>query len=161
MEKVITIYWAAPPFSQAERIWNRLCANYLRKQKGYNVILPQDEVKKFMVDDEIKDKDGYAEYCRCQSINCDVAVDVLDGPDADSGASVEMGIKIENIRAGGNGITLGVRTDFRVSEDEHQNLMFRLLTDRFYFPSFNESYKELCDEIDRRIKKLLQAKQRD
>ncbi len=160
MEKKITIYWAAPCFTQAELIWNRLCATCLRL-KGYPVILPQDEIKRFAVNGKVEDGDAFPEHCRNQVISSDVVVDVLDGADTDSGASMEAGFKIQHMRTGGKGIVVGVRTDFRVSEDGNENLMFRLLTDRIFFP-YSESYQELCDEIDRRIKKLLQeARQRD
>ena len=154
--KEIAIYWAGPCFTQAERIWNRICAKILRK-KGYKVILPQDEAEKFRVNGEI-DYFALAEHCYSQSIETIVMVAVLDGPDPDSGTSVEVGIKIGEIRASGRGKVLGVRTDFRRSEDERLNAMFRLLDDCLYFPSFNESCEQLCNEIDKRIKKLLPAR---
>ena len=74
MEKIITLYWAAPVFTQAERIWNRLCAEYLRK-KNYVVILPQDEVVKFMVkgkmEEEIWHRFPYlCSYCGKSPCSC-------------------------------------------------------------------------------------------
>lgn len=161
----ITLYWAAPCFTQAERIWNRLCVESLRK-KGYNVILPQDEANKFFVDD-VLDFDALAENCYSQAIASDVVVAVLDGPDPDSGMSMEVGFKIRDIelkmsnpRVLVKGAAIGVRTDFRVSEDGQLNAMFRLLDDVILFPSFNESYEELCDKIDESIKRLLKNERR-
>jgi len=145
----ITIYWAASCFTQAERIWNRLCARYLRK-KGHLVILPQDEAKLFPDDPE-----KMAINCYTQSISSDIVVAILDGPDPDSGMSMEVGFKIRDREFRNRGRVLGVRTDFRVSEDEHLNLMFRLVDQRIYFPSFNESYEKLCDKIDEAIKGIL------
>ncbi|PIQ92288.1 MAG: hypothetical protein COV69_03015 [Parcubacteria group bacterium CG11_big_fil_rev_8_21_14_0_20_39_14] len=156
MDKTV-IYWAAPCFTQAERIWNRLCAEYLRK-KGHEVILPQDEANKFLGGDK-QDFKGLAESCYSQAIGCDAMVDILDGPDPDSGMSMEAGFKIRDIKTGGRGVTVGVRTDFRVSEDGQLNAMFRLLDDIVFFPSFNESCQELCDQIDEKIQTLLKSKE--
>ena len=150
MKKII-IYWAAPCFTQAERMWNRLCAENLRK-RGYGVILPQDEAKKFIVPDEEPDFKGLAENCYSQAISSDVMVAVLDGPDPDSGMSMESGFKIRD-----GGLVIGVRTDFRVSEDGQLNAMFRLFNTIIFFSSFNESYEELCDKIDEKIKELLKT----
>jgi len=142
--KRITLYWAGPLFTQAERIWNRLCAEYLRK-KGYNVVLPQDEAKKFK-----GDCDGIAKHCFEQTVSSDLFVAVLDGADTDSGTSLEAGIRIKSDR-----LSIGVRTDFRASEDGQLNAMFRLFDTIIYFPSFDESYEKLCDQIDRTIRNYL------
>lgn len=146
----ITIYWAGPLFTQAERIWNRLCAECLRN-RGYHVILPQDEAKKFIQDGHI-DFDGIAKDCREQAIEWDVMVAILDGADSDSGTSLEVGLRIQN-----KGIVIGVRTDFRSSEDQHVNAMFRLINKLIYFPSFDESYEKLCAEIDKAIRDCVVA----
>ena len=146
----IVIYWAAPCFTQAERIWNRLCAEELRK-KGYKVILPQDEAKKFITADKADFK-GLAENCYNQAIESDVMMAVVDGPDPDSGMSMESGFKIRD-----DGYVIGVRTDFRVSEDGQLNAMFRLFNTIIYFPSFNENYQELCNKIDEEIKRVLKT----
>ena len=146
----ITIYWAAPLFTQAERIWNRLCAENLRK-RGYDVILPQDEAKKFIKAGRI-DFQKIAENCLFQatSPDTDVMVAVLDGADSDSGTSLEVGLRIKS-----GGWVVGIRTDCRGSEDKGLNAMFRLADEIIYFPSFNESYEELCDKIDEAIKGII------
>ncbi|MDP2855848.1 MAG: nucleoside 2-deoxyribosyltransferase domain-containing protein [bacterium] len=143
--KPTMIYWAGPLFTQAERIWNRLCAECLRN-KGYHVILPQDEAKKFIQDGQI-DFDGIAKDCRQQAIECNVMVAILDGADSDSGTSLEVGLRIQS-----KGIVIGVRTDFRCSEDGQLNAMFRLINKLIYFPSFDESYEKLCGQIDKIIR---------
>jgi hypothetical protein len=80
---------------------------------------------------------------------------VLDGADTDSGASLEAGIKIGHRRATKTAATIvGVRTDFRVSEDAHLNAMFRLLDEIVYFPSFNEDPEALCGALHNTILKL-------
>ncbi len=144
----ITIYWAGPLFTQAERIWNRLCAEYLRIL-GYEVVLPQDREPPALVGGKA-DFDAIAKDCREQAIECDVVVATLDGADSDSGTSLEVGIKIQD-----KGLVIGVRTDFRSSEDSHVNAMFRLIRKLIYFSSFDEDYKKLCVQIDAAIRECL------
>ncbi len=146
----VTLYWAGPLFTQAERIWNRRCAEALRN-KGYLVILPQDEATSFVTSVGI-DARGIAEHCYRQSVECDVMVVVLDGADSDSGASVEAGIKICHRRmANSESKIIGIRTDFRASEDGQLNAMFRLLDEVVYFPSSNEDPEALCEIIHKTI----------
>lgn len=144
----ITIYWAGPLFTQAERIWNRLCAECLRN-RGYQVILPQDRNPPVFVGGQ-PDFDAIARDCHIQAIDSDVMVAILDGADSDSGTSLEVGLKIQD-----RGIVIGVRTDFRSSEDGHVNAMFRLIKKLIYFPSFSESYEKLCAQIDMAIRECL------
>ena len=76
-------------------------------------------------------------------------VAILDGPDPDSGMSMECGLRLG---AKELSLIIGVRTDFRVSEDGHLNAMFHLLGDNIiYYPSFDESYELLCERIDTEI----------
>lgn len=149
MDRMV-IYWAAPCFTQAERIWNRLCAEELRG-KGYVVILPQDEASRFITD-ENADFRALAKNCYSQVLESNVLVAILDGPDPDSGVSMESGFKIKD-----GGLVIGVRTDFRVSEDGQLNAMFRLFNKIIFFTSLNESYQELCQRLDQEIKQLGRA----
>ena len=93
MEKIV-VYWAAPCFTQAERIWNRLCAKELENTGRYLVILPQDEAKNFIRPDEEPDFRGLAENCFHQALSSNIMVAILDGPDPDSGMSMESGFRI-------------------------------------------------------------------
>lgn len=147
---VIIIYWAAPVFTQAERIWNRLCKEALEKLGPYLVALPQDRAKNFTNSSGELDFDPLVEDCENQAVTSDIVVVVLDGPDTDSGASVEYGMARQARRC-----TVGVRTDTRKSEDGHTNAMFRKLTKRIYSPSFNESVTELCQKIHETIQEVL------
>jgi len=149
MGKKITVYWAAPCFTQAERSWNRDCAEYLN-EKNYQVILPQDEASQFL-DEGKSDFNGLAHHCMKQAIESDVMVAILDGSDSDSGMSMECGLRI----GAGKSPTIGVRTDFRASEDGHLNAMFRLLDEIIYHPAFSETYEEVCRLIDEAIQRRL------
>jgi|GEM_PF-672480 len=152
-EVTLTVYWAGPLFTQAERIWNRRCVTVLR-QIGYSVVLPQEEAIQFIKPEGI-DAGGIAELCYLQARECDVMIVVLDGADSDSGACLEAGIKIGHRRASSAPSTIiGVRTDFRGSEDGHLNTMFRLLDKVVHFPSVNEDPEALCMLIHETIRDL-------
>lgn len=142
----ISIYWAGPRSSQAERIWNRLCAEHLRA-KGYQVILPQDEAEKFRGEDGIMNSQALARHCEYQAIEHDVMVAILDGANPDSGTSVEVGLRIRE-----GGIIIGMCTD---SEDGPFNAIFHLIGNAIRFSALNESYKILCDAIDQKVQSIL------
>jgi nucleoside 2-deoxyribosyltransferase len=136
-------------------VWNATCAAALR-DKGYVVVLPQEEAKYLTTSAGKTDLGLVAERCYEQSIRCDVMIVVLDGADSDSGASLEAGLKIGYYRAAGSGgKVIGLRTDFRTSEDDQLNAMFRLLDEIIYLPSHaNEDPGAVCDKLDDAIRKL-------
>lgn len=111
------IYLAGPLFSLAEREFNILFAQMLEsKMKEVEVILPQERASKFL-----SLENGMRlifEDCLKMVDEADIVVAVLDGPDADSGTSVELGYAYA-IKAP----IIGIRTDFRISEDKGLNLM--------------------------------------
>lgn len=115
--KKIKIYIAGPLFSIAERNFNRALADELRSRiADWTITLPQEHAKtiagqKGFVDDMFS-------YCMKSMVDSDVVVAVLDGPDVDSGTCVEIGYAY----ARGKPI-IGIRTDFRASEDSGVNLM--------------------------------------
>ena len=155
----ITIYWAGRLFNQAERIWNRLCANELRAL-GYKVILPQEEVEKLNLPPGPALLDAIAKDCAQKVVDCLVALVNLDGPDADSGTSKEAGIKYENKRWTGRGFAIGVRTDFRGNSEDPEtgvNAMFRLLDSIVVYQDLDDDVHKLCQLIDERIMSLVQT----
>ncbi|HYE22251.1 MAG TPA: nucleoside 2-deoxyribosyltransferase [Verrucomicrobiae bacterium] len=155
------IYWAAPVFTQAERIWNRMCAEEL-EQYGYQVILPQDEAKQFTTPCGIGiDLDAVAQHCFRQAQETPILVAILDGADSDSGMSVEVGAKLASMKATGEGIAIGVRTDFRGHEHRRTNAMFSLLDSILYRGSFAEDVEGLCREIDETIRHVQVTKRRE
>jgi nucleoside 2-deoxyribosyltransferase len=108
-----TIYWAAPLFTQAEWLWNKLMAAKLQSL-GLRVILPQDRSRrmfkklepfspKLLFDlSRMTIQDGHADY----------VVAILDQADADSGTAFECGLAFDRIPV------IGVRTDFRTTGDD-------------------------------------------
>jgi nucleoside 2-deoxyribosyltransferase len=114
---VTTIYLAGPLFGLAEQEFNqRLTEALVGERSGLVVILPQDRAK------DLLPKENGVELvfrdCLDTIDRSDAVLAILDGADADSGTCIELGYAY----ARGKPI-VGVRTDFRASEDRGLNLM--------------------------------------
>jgi nucleoside 2-deoxyribosyltransferase/predicted secreted protein len=111
------VYLAAPLFSEAERNYNLTIAGLLRKNL-FDVFLPQETGD----DSETRSKEGqvkiFADNVSALK-NSDILIAIIDGADADSGTSWEMGYAF----ALGKKV-IALRTDFRRSgSHEKVNLM--------------------------------------
>ena len=137
------IYLSGPLFTQVERQWNRRLATALEKHiPDTEVFLPQD----------IKFEGAYNRpehyqhiYDRCLEMveEADMMVAVLDGADADSGTAYEMGYA----RALGVPI-IGVRTDYRKSQERGLNLMLARGCDELLREmSFSEDTEQLARDL--------------
>jgi nucleoside 2-deoxyribosyltransferase/predicted secreted protein len=111
------VYLAAPLFSEAERSYNAYVAELLTKNL-FEVYLPQDAGD----DSALR---GRSEHERLFSANknalenADIVVSIIDGADADSGTSWEMGYAYAQGKT-----VVALRTDFRhVGTGERVNLM--------------------------------------
>jgi len=111
------VYLAAPLFSEAERLYNVHIAGLLKKNL-FEVCLPQD------AGDDSAGR-GHHEHERLFLLNkealehADIVVSIIDGADADSGTSWEMGYAYARKKT-----VIALRTDFRhVGAGEHVNLM--------------------------------------
>jgi nucleoside 2-deoxyribosyltransferase len=111
------IYLAGPAFTLAERRFNEELASELERFcPSLQVFLPQRYDKEFQNEPDCSKR--IFECLMGALDNCNVVVAILDGADADSGTSFEMGY------AHGRGKrVIGVRTDFRGSKDHGLNLM--------------------------------------
>lgn len=111
------LYFAAPLFTLAEREFNEVVASRLKATlREVEIILPQERSGQFMEHNDAMSlifKD-----CIRMVQAADVILAILDGPDADSGTSVEVGYAYALKKK-----IIGVRTDFRISEDRGLNLM--------------------------------------
>ena len=138
--KKIKIYIAGPLFSIAERNFNRALADGLRSRMAdWTITLPQEHAK------TITGQKGFANdmfsYCMKSMVDSDVVVAVLDGPDVDSGTCVEIGYAY----ARGKPI-IGIRTDFRASEDSGVNVMVSKACAEIIW--LRDSSVELNDAVD-------------
>jgi len=111
------VYLAAPLFSEAERNYNLSIAGLLRKN-FFDVFLPQETGD----DSETRNKEEqsriFADNLTALK-NSDILIAIIDGADADSGTSWEMGYA----SALGKKV-IALRTDFRRSSShEKVNLM--------------------------------------
>lgn len=147
------VYLAAPLFSQAQRRYNRRLAEKLREilPRG-EVVLPQDfrvGVKGASFNDR---RHLAALYRRCveELENADVVLALLDGADADSGVSFEVGYA-----RGLSKPVLGVRTDYRQLQVKGLNVMLGLgCNDVVCHFSFNERLDDLARVIVTHLEKL-------
>ncbi len=158
--KEIKIYFAAPLFTQAERIWNRMLKKAIEKiakAQGLKIriLFPQDIAEKILSDNRYSEEHKkdllHDDLLFVKVGNADIVMAILDGADSDSGTSGEfIAAKILQKK------TIGIRTDFRGSgEDKGLNLMLsRRLNEFIYFPSFNENVEELAGKIVGAIKKI-------
>ena len=138
----MVVYFAAPLFSLAEKEFNLSLAKEMEALRNdLRIALPQE----FCIGASLPDI-----YNRCiENIDlCDLLIGVLDGADADSGTSFEVGYAF----AKGKPI-VGIRTDFRELEDHGVNLMLSKSCSSFVRIK-DETSKNLASLIVTEINKL-------
>jgi nucleoside 2-deoxyribosyltransferase len=116
-----TIYVAGPLFTAAERAWNLVLAQDLRRRfPGITVLLPQEFCAAFDAPAAGAPPDfaAIAATCRSHLHQADALLALIDGADADAGTAWEMGY------ATALDIPIvGLRTDWRPAEDGGGNCM--------------------------------------
>ena len=111
------IYFAGPLFSAAEKSFNLAFSESLRQHNpDFQMILPQVEAEKIISLPDFLPR--MYRFCLESIRECDAVLAILEGADADSGTCIEMGYAY-----GIGKPIIGVRTDFRASEDRGLNLM--------------------------------------
>jgi len=111
------IYLAAPLFSEAERTYNHEISALLRSNY-YEIYLPQEESDDRAARDKKEHQRIYQQNKKAIR-NSDIIVALIDGADADSGTSWEIGYA-----AGLGKKIIALRTDFRMTgTHERVNLM--------------------------------------
>jgi nucleoside 2-deoxyribosyltransferase len=146
------VYLAGPLFTIHERRINReLAAAIERDVPGIRILLPQD----FKHDDRFNDQKAFGLIFKGCLENIDASACMLawlDGPDADSGTSFEVGYAFAKSIP-----VIGIRTDFRLNQERGVNVMLSRACAAFiYRPSFAEDIEGLARDIGRAIKKVLQ-----
>ena len=160
--QVLTIYLAAPLFTQAEQRWNLELKTAIEKMSRgkASVTLPQVEAKKFIAGEKIN-FDGIVQAC-VEGLKTHAAVvAILDGADPDSGTSFEVGYAAAYRKTQSSRpiVIIGVRTDFRASGEDSKtgvNAMFRLCDEIVYFPPFDLNIENLAQKIIQAIILALQ-----
>ena len=151
--KPCSVYLAAPLFTLQERCCNRQLARAIEGAlPGATVVLPQDLKHHGRYNDRRAFGCVY-KGCLDKIGASQCLVAWLDGPDADSGTSFEMGY------ACAKGIpVIGVRTDFRLNQERGVNIMLSRACAAFvYRPSFDEDLGALAKDIARALEKVLSA----
>ena len=137
----MNIYIAGPLFGVADQARNLKLAEELAA-RGYDIILPQQRALQFYTDGK-PDIKAICLDCMKQAMSCDILIANIDGPDADSGTALEVGLALASTC---NLMVICVRTDFRTSLENEVGIngMFQLANEIIYMPAFINS---LNDEI--------------
>src|ERR1044071_6317631 len=111
------IYLAGALFTLAERSFNIELATALTDVIEHaEVLLPQRDTQNLPPGPDFRER--AFRYCLNGVDTCDVLVAMIEGADVDSGTCVEVGYAFAKRKR-----IIGVRTDFRESEDRGVNLM--------------------------------------
>jgi nucleoside 2-deoxyribosyltransferase len=154
MPQQCKIYFAAPLFGLTERKTNRLIAEAIQRElPDVEVLLPQS----FKYHGKFNDPRTFGLIFKACIASLDasaVVLALLDGADTDSGTAFEIGY------AFAKGIpVVGVRTDYRPSQEKGLNLMLaRSCAALVFRPAFDEDQAALCRDIVRTLKRLLAKK---
>ena len=134
------IYCAGALFNLAEKRFNRELADELGTRLGdAEFVLPQERAPQFLHREDWSER--MFVDCLTMIDASDAVLAILDGPDADSGTSLELGY------AYARGVPIiGVRTDFRGSEDRGLNLMLANVCSTLLLEPVNELDK-LADQV--------------
>jgi len=146
------VYLAGPLFSLAEREFNKGLVNALREKLPnlkLNFIVPQDYAA--TIHGQTRFLDSVFEHCMKSIDEADAMLCILEGSDVDSGTCIEMGYAY----ARGKPI-IGVRTDFRASEDKGVNLMVSKVCREFVRLSSSQvAQDELIEEVSAALRRVL------
>lgn len=151
-----TVIVFGPLFTHAERTWNVALkkAIELESYGELKVTLPQEQDAEFVVDGKL-DFDLIVKRCLQNAETFDIAVAILDGPDSDSGTCIEIGYRKGVAKASGKNLpVIGVRTDFRRSEDGGTNAMLRICDAIIDCPSYSMNLEQLAQLIIEKISEL-------
>jgi nucleoside 2-deoxyribosyltransferase len=112
----IRTYFAGPLFTHAEKTWNLMLADTIRKSASdIEVFLPQVETEAAVMQSDFAE---VQRICLDGIDESDVVIAILDGADSDSGTCFECGY------AYAKGVpVIAVRTDMRSGEDQGMNAM--------------------------------------
>lgn len=145
------IYWAAPLFTMTERKTNRALAEALSQAfPELDIYLPQD----LKEGGRFNDRRMFGSIFRRNQERldqADIVIAVLDGSDADAGASWEVGYAFGKKKP-----IVGVRTDLRQLQERGLNIMLALSCTRYvYRTDFDENLNVLAAVLIRAVKGVM------
>ncbi len=145
-----SIYFAGPLFTMAEKRFNLDFSSRLKaKMAKTEVVLPQERAPSLISQDN--GPSLVFRDCLQMIEKCDLVIAILDGADADSGTSVEIGYAYAMKKP-----VVGVRTDFRISEDRGLNLMLSNICTELIL-DVDSDMLSLVDKVAKSVKLLLQS----
>ena len=162
--KKLTIYMAGGLFDAYKRLGNILLAKALKPlfKEDVTIILPQNEAAKFLGEDGIFDMAKCSLECAMYCTVNDIVLANIDGAQASSGTSLEVGLALykklhpdDKKRP----IVITYRTDIRtdVKKEAGRSGMYELADDFIYEPAYPKGEEELLQLIERLAQRLHQA----
>jgi nucleoside 2-deoxyribosyltransferase len=150
--KKIKIYLGGPLFSIGEKQFNlNLASSLAKKVPGTSFILPQKYAKKIAKERDFAKK--MFTYCIEAIDKADLVLCLLDGPDVDSGAALEIGYAFARRKP-----IIGMRSDFRNSEIRGVNLMILGACTEFYWlRNYEKANKEYIQIIAGAIRRIIRG----
>lgn len=145
-----SIYFAGPLFTLAEKQFNLEFSSHLKaRMPKIEIVLPQERAPSLIS----QDNGPYLVFRDCLKMigKCDLVLAILDGADADSGTSVEIGYAYATKKP-----VVGVRTDFRISEDRGLNLMLSNVCTELLL-DVNSDMHSLADKVAESIKTIMKS----
>jgi nucleoside 2-deoxyribosyltransferase len=143
------IYFAGPLFSAAEKSFNLQFSESLQQENpDFQMILPQLEAEKIISQPDFLSR--MYQFCLQSIKDCDAVLAILEGADADSGTCIEMGYAF-----GIGKPIIGVRTDFRSSEDRGLNLMVSNICAKLFWEpglAYNDLVRSVAEELINLVK---------
>ena len=145
------IYLAGPLFSLSEKRFNKELANELEKKiKNCFIVLPQEFSNHHSGGTEEEKLNKIFKLCMTQIEESDIIIAILEGPDVDSGTCIELGYAYSKKKP-----IVGIRTDFRSSEDNGVNLMVSKVCSKIIRDMKTESIEKLANEVKESINKVI------
>lgn len=147
------VYVAGPVFSFAERMFNNTLVKLLSELlTDAEFLLPQNYSASIVEQEDFLEK--VFNYCVSSVDEADALLCILDGPDVDSGTSIELGYAYAR-----NKPILGIRTDFRSSEDRGVNLMVSGVCNQLlWLSSINTTIGQMSKEIAKALSRILRSR---
>ncbi len=143
------VYLAGPLFTFGDRAFNRELALAICKLvPDVTFILPQEYAEAIYGQERFAER--VFEFCIRSVDEADAVLCIVDGADADSGTCVELGYAYARKKP-----ILGIRTDFRSSEDDGVNIMVRKTCSEYlWLPNTHLSMQEIVEALVKAFDRL-------